>query len=57
MRTQADLSDIILALASGCAGVIAFTTGASSVIIGVMVAVALLPPLTVCGQSFLSFLL
>jgi len=49
MRTQADLSDIILALASGCAGVIAFTTGASSVIIGVMVAVALLPPLTVCG--------
>ena len=48
-RTQADLSDIILALAAGCAGVIAFTTGASSAIIGVMVAVALLPPLTVCG--------
>jgi len=48
-RTQADLSDIILALASGCAGVLAFTTGASSAVIGVMVAVALLPPLTVCG--------
>jgi uncharacterized hydrophobic protein (TIGR00341 family) len=48
-RTQADLSDIILALAAGCAGVLAFTTGASSAVIGVMVAVALLPPLTVCG--------
>ncbi len=49
MRTRADLSDIILALASGCAGVLAFTTGLSSAVIGVMVAVALLPPLTVCG--------
>jgi uncharacterized hydrophobic protein (TIGR00271 family) len=39
-RTQANLSDIILALASGCAGVLAFTTGASSAVIGVMVAVA-----------------
>jgi uncharacterized hydrophobic protein (TIGR00341 family) len=48
-RTQAGLSDIILALASGCAGVLAFTTGASAAVIGVMVAVALLPPLTVCG--------
>jgi len=49
MRTRANLSDIILALASGCAGVLAFTTGLSSAVIGVMVAVALLPPLTVCG--------
>ena len=49
MRTRADFSDIILALASGCAGVIAFTTGASSAVIGVMVAVALLPPLAACG--------
>lgn len=49
LRTQANLSDIILALASGCAGVLAFTTGMSSAVIGVMVAVALLPPLTVCG--------
>jgi uncharacterized hydrophobic protein (TIGR00341 family) len=48
-RTQANLSDIILALASGSAGVLAFTTGVSTVVIGVMVAVALLPPLTVCG--------
>ena len=49
LRTQANLSDIFLALASGCAGVLAFTTGLSSAVIGVMVAVALLPPLTVCG--------
>jgi uncharacterized hydrophobic protein (TIGR00341 family) len=49
MRTRANFSDIILALASGCAGVLAFTTGLSSAVIGVMVAVALLPPLTVCG--------
>ncbi|MBT3312007.1 MAG: TIGR00341 family protein [Desulfobacterales bacterium] len=48
-RMRADFSDIILALASGCAGVLAFTTGASSAVIGVMVAVALLPPLSVCG--------
>jgi len=48
-RTQVDWLDIALALASGCAGVLAFTTGASSAVIGVMVAVALLPPLTVCG--------
>lgn len=48
-RTQPDLWDILLALASGAAGVLAFTTGASSVVIGVMVAVALLPPLTVFG--------
>lgn len=48
-RTKADLIDIILALAAGSAGVFAFTTGASSTVIGVMVAVALLPPLVVCG--------
>ncbi len=48
-RTSAGYSDICLALASGCAGVLAFTSGASSTLIGVMVAVALLPPLTVFG--------
>jgi uncharacterized hydrophobic protein (TIGR00341 family) len=48
-RTHADLSDIVLAIASGCAGVLAFTTGTSTAVIGVMVAVALLPPLTACG--------
>jgi len=48
-RTQAGIPDILLALASGAAGVLAFTTGAPAVVIGVMVAVALLPPLTVSG--------
>jgi len=48
-RTQAGIPDILLALASGAAGVLAFTTGAPAVVIGVMVAVALLPPLTVFG--------
>jgi uncharacterized hydrophobic protein (TIGR00341 family) len=48
-RTEVDGSDILLALAAGSAGVFAFTTGASSTVIGVMVAVALLPPLVVCG--------
>ncbi len=48
-RTSVDLSDIVLALASGCAGALAFTTGVSTSLIGVMVAVALLPPLTVLG--------
>jgi len=48
-RTNLGYADIILALASGAAGVLAFTTGASAALIGVMVAVALLPPLTVSG--------
>ena len=48
-RTVTDYSDILLALASGAAGVLAFTAGASAAVIGVMVAVALLPPLTVFG--------
>lgn len=48
-RTSTGFADIILALASGAAGVLAFTTGASAAVIGVMVAVALLPPLTVFG--------
>lgn len=48
-RTHVSILDIVLALASGCAGVLAFTTGASSAVIGVMVAVAILPPLTVFG--------
>jgi uncharacterized hydrophobic protein (TIGR00341 family) len=46
-RTHVSGGDIILALASGCAGVLAFTAGAPSALIGVMVAVALLPPFVV----------
>lgn len=48
-RTEVDLSDVLLALAAGSAGAIAFTTGISTALVGVMVAVALLPPLTATG--------
>jgi uncharacterized hydrophobic protein (TIGR00341 family) len=48
-RTRAELGDIVVALASGCAGALAFTTGVSATLIGVMVAVALLPPLVTSG--------
>ncbi len=48
-RTEVHLSDISLALASGAAGVLAYTVGMSAAVIGVMVAVALLPPLVTAG--------
>lgn len=48
-RTRAGVGDIAVALASGCAGALAFTTGVSATLIGVMVAVALLPPLVTFG--------
>jgi uncharacterized hydrophobic protein (TIGR00341 family) len=48
-RTRVGLADIMLALASGCAGALAFTSGGSSALIGVMVAVALLPALVTSG--------
>ena len=49
-RTDVGLGDILLALAAGCAGTLAFTQGLSGAVIGVMVAVALVPPLVVCGM-------
>ena len=48
-RTRVGLSDIVLALASGSAGVLSFTTGLSTTLVGVMVAVAMLPPLVSMG--------
>jgi uncharacterized hydrophobic protein (TIGR00341 family) len=48
-RTSISLGDIAVALASGGAGALAFTAGASTVLVGVMVAVALLPPLASLG--------
>ncbi len=48
-RTQVSWGEIAVALASGCAGALAFTTGVSQILIGVMVAVALLPPLVASG--------
>lgn len=48
-RNGVGLGDIAVALASGAAGALAFTTGVSAALIGVMVAVALLPPLVAFG--------
>jgi len=48
-RTRADFADIVLALAAGGAGSLAFTSGVPAIVVGVMVAVALLPPLVVSG--------
>jgi uncharacterized hydrophobic protein (TIGR00341 family) len=48
-RTKVDVGDIVLALASGAAGTLAFTRGPTSAVIGVMVAVALMPPLVTAG--------
>jgi uncharacterized hydrophobic protein (TIGR00341 family) len=48
-RTSVGIGDIVLALAAGAAGTLAFTQGLSAAVIGVMVAVALLPPLVVAG--------
>jgi len=48
-RTRVRLDDTAVALASGCAGALAFTTGVAAALIGVMVAVALLPPLVTFG--------
>ena len=48
-RNGVAMGDIVVALASGAAGALAFTTGVSTTLIGVMVAVALLPPLVTFG--------
>jgi uncharacterized hydrophobic protein (TIGR00341 family) len=48
-RTSVGLMEIVLALASGAAGALSFTSAATSVLIGVAVAVALMPPLVVFG--------
>jgi len=42
-------SDVVLAIVSGAAGIISFTTGVPTSLVGVMVALALLPPLAACG--------
>jgi len=48
-RTHAGLDSIALALASGAAAALSLTTGLSSILVGVMVAVALLPPTATLG--------
>ncbi|MBN1434983.1 DUF389 domain-containing protein, partial [Candidatus Fermentibacterales bacterium] len=45
-----DPGDIAVALAAGAAGAVSLATGAPTALIGVMVAVALLPPLATFGM-------
>ncbi len=51
-RTRLGWSDLFLALASGCACVLALTGGGRLSLVGVMVAVALMPPLVTGGLMF-----
>lgn len=48
-RTNVSLDSVALALASGAAATLSLTTGLSGVLVGVMVAVALLPPAVTLG--------
>lgn len=50
IRTSVNLSDVVLAFASGVAGAISLTAGEQKAVVGVMVSVALLPPLVVLGM-------
>ena len=50
IRTTLTLPDIVVALASGAAAAISLTAGEISSIVGVMVSVALLPPLVTWGM-------
>lgn len=51
-RTVVHLADIALALASGMAGVLALNKGSGASLVGVMIAVALVPPLAAAGLYF-----
>ena len=53
-RTVVQPADIALALASGTAGVLALSQGASLSLVGVMIAVALVPPLAAAGLLWTS---
>lgn len=48
-RSNPGVGDVLLGLSAGAAGALAFTSGVPAVVVGVMVAVALLPPLVVAG--------
>jgi len=47
--SEVNVTDIVVAMASGFAGALSFTTGIPLSLVGVMVAIALLPPLVGCG--------
>lgn len=50
-RTNVGYASIVLALASGAAAVLSLTMGVSSALVGVMVAVALMPPAVTLGVT------
>ncbi|EGB14721.1 protein of unknown function DUF389 [Pseudodesulfovibrio mercurii] len=49
IRSVTAYSDIVLAMVSGAAGIITVTLGVPTSLVGVMVALSLLPPLIACG--------
>lgn len=49
-RTQVGLGDVALAVVAGAAGVLSMTAGVAAVLVGVMIAVALLPPMVAFGM-------
>lgn len=49
-RTEPHVLDLLLAFAAGVAGAMSFTTAVATSLVGVMVAVALMPPLVVFGM-------
>ena len=49
-RTEPHLLDLVLAFAAGTAGALSFTSAIGTSLVGVMVAVALMPPLVVFGM-------
>ena len=49
-RTFVGPTDLVVALAAGIAGALAFSSGVAASLVGVMAAVALLPPLVVCSM-------
>lgn len=51
-RSIVSPADVTLALACGAAGVLAFSRGAALSLVGVMIAVALVPPLAAAGLFF-----
>ncbi|RSK29023.1 TIGR00341 family protein [Bacillus sp. HMF5848] len=55
-RTKVDILDIVLALSSGTAGALSILKRFPSTLVGVMVAVALLPPSVVLGMTIGHFM-
>lgn len=49
LRTSAGYGDVVLAMVSGVAGILSFTFAVSTSLVGVMVALSLLPPLVASG--------